>query len=390
MHEHYASPQATQVQYDFSMHHYNKSIRKALRTTEPDEAFDSLLLTSVMFSALEGLKGEFEQSLQHALSGIKILAKGRSSDSISSPAIPDEVLPKIFLALQTQAMEVEDHSIFLSYPDVAQRFPPLPAQFEDVDQAMRYLQIIINQLISFGDRFQDAYRGIIYVPPAVPPHLVSEFTALRDCFSRWNGAVGHIQTLVAGADGDEHKAFFLIKIYQSVLDIVFKSLDENVLSFDIFEPEVSGMLKLIEIFLESQSGWTKTSLEIQPVDANRIYSVSLGVVPILFEIAHQSRIPQLRSEALRLLRSCNRREGVWDSTVASRIAERLNTLQEEVDATFSADETHHCVVITDIGLLTDGEIPFQYMVVQADSMMQSFWFSSFNPPPDMPKFDCRA
>lgn len=392
MHEHYAAVQASQVQYDFSMHHYNKAIRQVLRTTEPSDSFDSLLLTSVMFCALEGLKGEFDQSQQHALSGIRIIAMGRQGLSGASSAIPNDVLPKIFLALQTQAMELNDHSIFRDYPNLEEKFPPLPRRFEHFEQAMCYLQIILNQLIVFQDRFQEAYQQLTYVPAIVPDHLLPGFRALRDYFHRWNEAVGQIETLATRADANQHKAYFLIRIYQSVLHIVLDSLDKNILSFDSFEPEVRSMLKLIEIFLQVPSSWTTLpSSDIGgAISTSRVYSMSLGVVPILFDIAHRSRNLQMREEALNLLRSCNRREGIWDSKAATRLAERHNTLQEEVDASCACQDPYHRVIITDIGLLTDGEIPFQYMIVPAESMMESFWFSSFNPPPDMPAFKCQA
>ena len=198
--------------------------------------------------------------------------------------------------------------------------------------------------------------------------------------------------MASGADGNEHKAYFLIKIYQSVVSILLESLDKNIPSFDSFEPEVSGMLKLIEVFLESHSGWT-TGIAAQspnPAGTSRIFTVSLGVVPILFEIAHRSRVRHLRDEALRLLRNCNRREGIWDSNAAARVAERLNCLQEEVETAFPDDEQCHRVIVTDMGLLTETEIPFKYMVAPTKTMMNSFWLNSFNPPPDMPEFECRV
>ncbi|ETN37174.1 uncharacterized protein HMPREF1541_08164 [Cyphellophora europaea CBS 101466] len=403
MHEYFSSPDTSQALLsDFSMHHYNKSIRNAIRITAPDESFDALLLTSVMFCALEGLKGDFEQSLQHALSGLRIIARGRQGCHPSSAAIPDDMLPSIFLALQTQVMELEDLSIFRVYPDVAQKFPPLPDHFSDVEEAMRYLQILLNQMIGFSDRFHTACQHMVYVPAEVPEPLLPEFTAIRDWFYLWDEAVSRIDTIITGSDGKQHKALLLLKIYQSVMRTVIDSLDKQIPSVDSFEPEIMGILKLAEVFLQSQSGWQSSSFgeavtqPIRPSAPSPVFSISLGVVPVLFEIAHRARNPQLREEALRLLRSCNRREGVWDSQVAARIAERHNALQDEVDARFAEDSTDYRVFITDIGLLTEGNIPFvqcpqKYMIVPAGAhLMDNYWLGGFNPPSDQERFESIA
>lgn len=392
MHEHYTSSTPSQdLLYDYSMHHYNKAIRQAVRINNPEDSFDTLLLNSVIFCALEVLKGEFEQSLQHALSGVKIIARGRQGSSTQPHAVPDDMLPNIFLSLQNQVLEIEDSSVFRVYPNLAEKFPPLPTHFADVEDAFRYYQILLNQVVTFSDHFQAECKDLVFVPAIVPEPLLPEFRTLRDYYDKWNGAAGRISTLADGSNGNQHKAYLLLKIYQSALKIVFESLEKNISEFDAFEPELMGMLKLAEVFLQTQSGWeVQEMLAKSPRSTtNKDFSMSLGVVPILFEIAHRSRNPQLRETGLRLLRSCNRREGVWDSKIAARFAERYNALQDDVDAMFSGEDTRYRVVPTDIGPLSDGSIPFKYMVVPSGPhMIESFWVSGFNPPPDGQRFEC--
>lgn len=396
MHEHYlyaGSDASRALLYDYSIHYYNKAIRQAVRIAEPEDSFDVLLLTSVMLCALEGLKGEFEQSLQHALSGIKIIARGRQGPSTDTAIVPEDMLPKIFLSLQTQAMELEDLSVFRVYPNVVEKFPPLPTHFDDVEDAIRYFQILLNQMVGFSDRFEEACKHLIYIPAIVPEHLLPEFRALHDWYFKWNEAVGCIRTLSSGGDGNQHKAYLILKIYQSVMKIIFESLDKNIPRFDAFESEIMGMLKLAEVFLQTQGGWEASEAMEHPqrTNASPVFSMSIGVVPILFEIAHRSRNRQFREHALRLLRSCNRREGIWDSKLAARLAERHNALQDEIDAMFAGEATPYRVVITDIGLLSEGSIPFKYMVVPSgEHMVESFCLSGFNPPADQQRFECTA
>ncbi|OAG39753.1 hypothetical protein AYO21_06028 [Fonsecaea monophora] len=64
-----------------------------------------------------------------------------------------------------------------------------------------------------------------------------------------------------------------------------------------------------------------------PVITRPTFSLALGVVPTLFLIATRSRDLALRDKALSLLRSCNRREGLWDSHLAASVVDRVIDLR---------------------------------------------------------------
>ncbi|EXJ82833.1 hypothetical protein A1O3_06648 [Capronia epimyces CBS 606.96] len=62
------------------------------------------------------------------------------------------------------------------------------------------------------------------------------------------------------------------------------------------------------------------------------FSLALGIVPTLFLTATRTTDRALRAKALHLLRTCNRREGFWDSRIAAKLAERVVEIREEVRA----------------------------------------------------------
>lgn len=59
-----------------------------------------------------------------------------------------------------------------------------------------------------------------------------------------------------------------------------------------------------------------------------IFTLSLGFVNILYLTASRCRNTAIRYRALNLLRKCNRREGLWDSNIAAKVAESVIAIEE--------------------------------------------------------------
>lgn len=58
------------------------------------------------------------------------------------------------------------------------------------------------------------------------------------------------------------------------------------------------------------------------------FSLDMSLVGPLYAVAHKYRDPSLRRRAIALLKKANRQEGIWDSAVAARVAERLVEIEE--------------------------------------------------------------
>lgn len=59
------------------------------------------------------------------------------------------------------------------------------------------------------------------------------------------------------------------------------------------------------------------------------FSLSLGIIPLLYMVSTRCRDPVLRRRAIHLLSICNRREGIWDSWLASRVSTRIVEIEED-------------------------------------------------------------
>jgi hypothetical protein len=59
------------------------------------------------------------------------------------------------------------------------------------------------------------------------------------------------------------------------------------------------------------------------------FALDLGIVPPLFVVATKCRDRKLRREAIRLLMSSPRREGMWDSILCGKVAQWIMEVEEE-------------------------------------------------------------
>lgn len=389
MHEHYTrSDNSQQMLYDYSIHNYNKAIRHIVRQLRPEQSFDVMLLTSVIFCALEGLRGNFDTSLQHALAGVRIISRShQDTHRIHSDAlIPQDMLPRILLALQTQAMELGDLAVFGSGISLAAQPESMPAHFPGVEEAVHYQMSLMNEMLVWFCGLELHFQDSLFLPRCVPPELLPSLQMIQARFHAWEQAVNHIDA-VSELDGNQHRGYLILKIFQAILKIVLRSLDELNASFDGFDAELGSILGLAEVFLATQPTTSSRSTADQnpliqsapPTSTRPVFSMSFGVVPVLFEIAVHTRNAILRGEAMRLLGICNRREGVWDSKIAYRLAQRHIDLQRDVDSTYDQSESYWRVMITDMSFSADEEIKFQYTIVPTGPhMIDSFWISGFN------------
>ena len=58
------------------------------------------------------------------------------------------------------------------------------------------------------------------------------------------------------------------------------------------------------------------------------YSLDMSLVGPVYAVAHKYRDPILRRRAIAILKTANRQEGIWDSAIAAKVAERIVAVEE--------------------------------------------------------------
>ncbi|KAK4690572.1 hypothetical protein P7C71_g6246, partial [Lecanoromycetidae sp. Uapishka_2] len=59
------------------------------------------------------------------------------------------------------------------------------------------------------------------------------------------------------------------------------------------------------------------------------FSLDMNIVAPLYVVAHRCRHPVIRRKAIALLYAAPRQEGIWDSILTARVAEKLIHIEEE-------------------------------------------------------------
>ena len=83
------------------------------------------------------------------------------------------------------------------------------------------------------------------------------------------------------------------------------------------------VIQLTSDFIDAQSMAESTP------STTPLFSYDMRIVGPLYGLAHHCRDPSIRRKAVALLKSCNRREGIWDSMLTATVAEKVIEIEEE-------------------------------------------------------------
>jgi hypothetical protein len=101
---------------------------------------------------------------------------------------------------------------------------------------------------------------------------------------------------------------------------VTRSYLDNQTMWDKFAPDFARIVararKVVEL--------TTTIFSDKPV-----FSLDLGIIGPLYEVASRCRDPYIRRDAIDILKTYSRQEGVWNGFLTARVAERVVKIEEE-------------------------------------------------------------
>ncbi|KAE8361469.1 hypothetical protein BDV27DRAFT_166975 [Aspergillus caelatus] len=122
----------------------------------------------------------------------------------------------------------------------------------------------------------------------------------------------------------EQHAATLVEIYRDALRMLLQmDHSQGALAHDPFEREFGLLLSRLQLLLD-ESPQPACTAETPPV-----FTLEIGIVPILYFIATNCRNYCIRHGALAILAAAPRREGTWDGTIIHTIAQRSVALEEE-------------------------------------------------------------
>jgi hypothetical protein len=367
---------------EYSLHHYQKALRQVIRNQAPEDSFDSVLGVCIISCQIESLRGGFEEATRHAMAGMKMIADHRRPAASKSGLNPED-LRRIFNDLQYQVLEANAEEFSIPCLWAAPPTDTIPVAFKMVEEALPYLHRIGLRHFNLIEQAEMCSNELF---PAwqMPTELIQRHALLKADFERWSSALSKTETVVRGGSTQQQNGFLVLKIFEASMRVDLELFPCGEDAFDDFTTENNAILKLVEVFFESQTHGRISLSDEQNLGSwkqQRYFTASLGIVGLLFDLARRTADLFLRDEALRLLRLAHRREGIWDSLIAANLVERLAEFEACCRATRQAGEdANDDFVVTEIKLLSDVECLVHYgFKRRKPGAFYSHWFEGLAP-----------
>lgn len=357
----------------FALKQYNRAIQQLIKpTSEDQQAVDVCLIACLLFACFETLRGHHGSALSHVNSGVKILSEVEFNDdggqhhgvltTSPHPFVDFRELEILFNRLDAQAAQMLGTPVMplKRHPkDVEKGFcPEVPAVFISLEQSRNSLDYHWNGCINFlnkleNDNWFPKSTGIGIQEP-LDALMTSEEVrqAFFDVFERWLVAFqAFLQNYGKLLDGKGLKAARTLEISHSLAMIFLNVSTVNVFkdetAWDRFTEHYEHVVNLAGLIVKS-STCDKFTEKRGPE-----FTLDMNIVSPLYAVAHKCRHPVIRRKAVSLLYAAPRQEGVWDSILTARVAERLIGIEEAGLGTVTS-----CEDVPDWARISDVEVKF--------------------------------
>ena len=211
-------------------------------------------------------------------------------------------------------------------PRIAANRTLIPKAFSSVSEARNCLEFYSH---TFTLGFGSAYgNSAVHAGHGVQRRY--DMTAYLDVFCRWSTAFdAMITTQYQDMTEREKYAAQVLQMqrldFSTALGVISGStgVDDQML-WDKYVGTFEMIISVAESVLkQSTSPVQRTSSERTP-----LFTLDIGIVGPLYDVARRCRDPAVRRKAICLLSTYPRLEGMWDSVLAARVAERVLLIEE--------------------------------------------------------------
>lgn len=317
-----------QIHHRFALKSYSKAVksmrdaalsgRQELRTT---------LISCLVIISFESFHGDHEAAAKQIGIGLD-LVKNHMTRPLGSK-IEHELISS-FRQLEIQAQSFgqsrpkEDHQILARVGQST--VDSMPSEFHDFQEAFFYFEVIQSRLFHF-------MAAVLVLDPHGCMNLDNsssirvEDLPERDKylaeFQRWHTACEpYLKQAQASQD---HELLFTAAVIE-LLYFTSYVVTVMVRDSDHAYSETRGLMPLFSRMLALVKSVLKYSDDYEGIST---FKISMQIVCPLYSIARRCPHRGTRKEAISLLLSHPRREGLWDSTLAGRLSEWIMLLEED-------------------------------------------------------------
>lgn len=334
------------------------------------------LMASVLLACFDSFVGDHKHAIVQIQTGLRLLdqlcAERRRAFFSTSEEPVEEELVQMFtrLAIQAKSYDMAFHFpqpfvVRLTSPNQGQdptspvsdasspigvMYDPIPERFASVMEARVAWDKLCERIFRFTETmFAHAQSGVMGVLPA---SLQRYGISFKEDIDAWSRAFDHIlaSRTAPGVSSQEKAAIAVLKMFQIMGKILFlMTFSDSEMHFDKFTPYFKAIVDLAAEVVGDEErraaarrcpdpALCRHQYRCQPdifggaeYVARHIkpsFSADLGIVPPLYVVATKCREPLIRRQAIQLLRSGARREGMWDSELTARIAMWIAEVEE--------------------------------------------------------------
>lgn len=267
---------------------------------------------------------------------ISELQSSQTSTGLCLSTIPYAPLPifnHIFFRLDEQASLVAhgrpQHLLCYNLSEKDSRYnPDVPKSFKSFESARNSLDYIRTCAIRGQQSLPNAYTSGSQSEPTIPVqaadiklslHLIQNFTTIR--LKQWSSAFESLLQEMNVLNETERRAVAILKLHRELMGVNYsihfvRAMSDEMIwddFFDDFERMIAYAKEVTDVATRGQPSFTLDTEIILPI----------------YIVAVKCRHGGLRRKAIALLQQEKRQEGVWNSLLTARVAERLVEIEEE-------------------------------------------------------------
>ncbi|CRG83039.1 hypothetical protein PISL3812_00387 [Talaromyces islandicus] len=332
---------ATRVDYtplgQFAMYQYGKSLRLLRAQSQQTQASGSLmpreditLACCVLFACFESIRGCRRSTVIHITQGLNLLRQFKTIPrSTQGTLVPKQILTSLLTRLDNQLVELLGTTVSRTLNDGGydgQNSSALETmqEFCAGDNVYHSLDCLLNNM--FHDRLNAALAIEGYAVSKPPLDLGRMSQQLKDL---QNNFMFTPTPKHPTPGGDAYGQDLEIMQIWCILGNMYLSLplgERPESDWDQFMTGFSSIVSLAEDFISRSRIPGRCSRK-------QTFSFCLGIIPPLFLVATKCRDRDIRRRAITILRTCNRREILWDSNLATEAAEQVILIEESSAST---------------------------------------------------------
>lgn len=233
--------------------------------------------------------------------------------------------------------------------------PDIPAAFTSLEQARNSLDYHWNNCIYFLNEFEKHawhVKGTGQGPLDTLGPTEAVRQAYSDAFEQWHVAFqAFLRDHGNLMDSRGLQAARTLQISHSIAMVFLNASTVNAFNdetvWDKFTEHYENVVGLAALVIKS-SNRDKLTKKCGPE-----FTVDMNLVGPLYAVAHKCRHPVIRRKAVSLLYAAPRQEGIWDSNLTARAAERLIGIEEDGLGTVTC-----CEDVPDWARISDVEVKF--------------------------------